>query len=289
MLKKIRTKKLKMIKIGLLLPVVGLMLLAFSCQKEQSADSSSANLAYVMDDNGQPQKPDVYPTPKGNWTELENFLASNLVIPEEAAREKITGKINVEFFVEPDGSITNIKIANAKEGDKPWAQKLGYGCDEEALRVVKKMPAWNPAVYKGKPVRMKRFVSVLFGDKEVWEAKNPPSLIGENLGMGDTSKMKDAPDFEYPGGYQKMLEFIGKNIKYPESGRANNISGTVYTSFVVDQNGKVTDVKVEKGINPDFDNEALRVIRMMPDWVTDKAGKSTAKLKMTLPIKFKLQ
>jgi periplasmic protein TonB len=93
---------------------------------------------------------------------------------------------------------------------------------------------------------------------------------------------------EYPGGEEKMLKFLRENIKYPESARNNGIEGTVYLTFVVNSNGKINDVKLLRGIGGGCDEEALRLVRLMPKWVPGKQNGKNVPVQFNLPIKFRL-
>lgn len=94
---------------------------------------------------------------------------------------------------------------------------------------------------------------------------------------------------KYPGGEQALFTFLGENIKYPQSAIDNNIEGTVWIRFEVRKNGKIRNAEVLRGIGSGCDEEALRVIQMMPAWIPgkDEEGKDTAML-FTVPIKFTL-
>jgi len=73
------------------------------------------------------------------------YLSANINYPKEAMTHCISGKVYLQFIVEKDGSINeDVKVLRG----------IGYGCDEEALRVIKNMPAWNPGKQNGKPVRV---------------------------------------------------------------------------------------------------------------------------------------
>jgi TonB family protein len=89
---------------------------------------------------------------------------------------------------------------------------------------------------------------------------------------------------EFPGGTDALNKFLVSNIRYPIAAKEAGIEGKVMVSFTVDQNGKVNDVKIIRGVNPELDAEALRVVSMMPDWKPGTPGK----VSMTLPIQFKL-
>lgn len=98
--------------------------------------------------------------------------------------------------------------------------------------------------------------------------------------------VEQQPEFE--GGYEAMMNFIKKNMKYPASARRMGIDGTVFLTFVVGKDGSINDVRVLKGISADCDKEAIRVVQAMPPW---KAGKQNGKpvlVRFNLPIKFKL-
>lgn len=83
-----------------------------------------------------------------------------------------------------------------------------------------------------------------------------------------------------------MMEYLGKNIKYPEEAKRKNLEGKIYVGFIVNSKGRVTDVKIVKGVNPLLDNEALRVIRSMPDWKPAEDKGKAVSMQMNLPIRF---
>jgi periplasmic protein TonB len=97
----------------------------------------------------------VAPTYKEGRVALEKFLTDNTQYPEQAKKNNITGFVVVAFLVKADGTLTDFHVLKS----------LGYGCDEEALRVAKLMPAWNPGKKEGKAVAMEMNVTVKFGTK----------------------------------------------------------------------------------------------------------------------------
>jgi TonB family protein len=99
--------------------------------------------------------------------------------------------------------------------------------------------------------------------------------------------VKTMPEFK--GGFDAMVNYLVTNIKYPEDAKKNNIQGTVFVSFIVMKNGKVEDVSILKGVNPDLDNEALRVVKGMPDWNPGRNDDGKiVNVRFNLPIKFAL-
>ena len=93
---------------------------------------------------------------------------------------------------------------------------------------------------------------------------------------------------EFPGGQAKMLEFLQKNIKYPYQAVKAEITGRVYVEFIVNPDGKLSDVHVARGIGYGCDEEAVRVVKMMPDWSPPKQAGRAVKQKMIIPVKYAL-
>ncbi|MFA5971091.1 MAG: energy transducer TonB [Lentimicrobiaceae bacterium] len=93
----------------------------------------------------------------------------------------------------------------------------------------------------------------------------------------------------YPGGEAERNKFLADNIVYPQQATENGIQGTVYVSFVVDSKGNVTDVKILRGIGGGCDEEALRVVKMMPKWHPGKQNGKQVRVLFNMPIYFKLQ
>lgn len=90
---------------------------------------------------------------------------------------------------------------------------------------------------------------------------------------------------EYPGGEEAMMQFIKEHLRYPASAAKNNIEGRVLVSFSVETDGTLSDIHVSKGLDPACDEEALRVVRLMPKW--ERRGDKMSPMKYTVPIIFK--
>ena len=88
----------------------------------------------------------------GGMGTLMTYLAKHIKYPPLAKESGIQGKVFINFVVEPDGSISNVKVLRG----------IGGGCDEEAVRVVKNMPKWKPGMQRGKPVRVSFNLPVKF-------------------------------------------------------------------------------------------------------------------------------
>jgi len=90
------------------------------------------------------------------------------------------------------------------------------------------------------------------------------------------------------GGMAAFYKYIGKKLKYPAQARRMGIEGRVFVQFVVDKDGSITDVVAVKGIGAGCDEEAVRVIQASPKWKAGKQRGRPVKVRMILPITFKL-
>ncbi len=91
----------------------------------------------------------------------------------------------------------------------------------------------------------------------------------------------------FPGGMMQLMKWLTKNLKYPESARKAKISGKVVVAFMVNTDGSVSDVRLLKTVEPSLDNEALRVVRMMPKWEPGISNGKVSRTLVHLPIVFK--
>ena len=94
---------------------------------------------------------------------------------------------------------------------------------------------------------------------------------------------------EYPGGQAALFEYLSKNIKYPADAEKKKVEGKVFVTFVVDSDGKISDVSLLKKVFPSLDAEAIRVISAMPNWIPGRQKGQAVRVKYTVPIMFRLK
>jgi TonB family protein len=94
---------------------------------------------------------------------------------------------------------------------------------------------------------------------------------------------------EFKGGNDSLRLFFVKNLQYPKTNSC--VSGKVYILFIVEKDGKITHPKILKSLAKEFDDEAMRVVRLMPKWIParDYGGKKPIASRFTIPINFTLQ
>lgn len=118
------------------------------------------------------------------------------------------------------------------------------------------------------------FVAPVITD-EVPEETDEPFVIVENM-----------PAF--PGGDAALMQYLLSNTKYPHMARESGISGTVYITFVVEKDGSLSDIRALREVGGGCTSEALRVVQAMPRWIPGKQRGVPVRVRINLPVKFKL-
>lgn len=225
------------------------------------------------------ETPDIDPMYTGGSHEMTRFISNNLRYPREAAEKDIQGLVVYNFVVELDGSLSNFEIMHR-------AHPL---LDEEALRIIKSMPPWRPAVYKGENVRSTQYVPMYFKLN-----KNARSLASARkrkvMPIDPNEEIFTIVDQmpEFPTGEQGLSKFIVEFIKYPRRAKQEGIQGRILCAFIVRKDGTISNLEVVDGIDNELDNEALRVLSMMPKWTPGENNNKPVSVKCILPIDFKI-
>ena len=123
---------------------------------------------------------------------------------------------------------------------------------------------------------------------EVIEEYVAPEVVEEEVVEQEIFQIvEEMPAF--PGGEQKLMEYVGKNIKYPQIARETGIQGRVFVGFVVEPDGSISNVKLLRGIGGGCDEEAMRVIKSLPKWKPGKQRGKAVRVSYQIPVFFKLQ
>ncbi len=93
---------------------------------------------------------------------------------------------------------------------------------------------------------------------------------------------------QFPGGEKQLFKHLGKNIRYPKRSRNRGIQGKVMVRFVIEEDGRLSNIRVIESVNEELDAEAVRVIKMMPRWEPGKQDGENVRVTYNLPIKFTL-
>lgn len=208
----------------------------------------------------------------GGEAAMMKFLSENLKYPEG---DKTGGRVVVQFVVQTDGTIGETKVVRSVSPE----------LDAEAVRVVKLLKM-TPGEIDGKPVNVWYTLPVAF--KPGKQSKENAPVTGEPEPDGKVfTAVEDMPQF--PGGMTGLMQNLMENIKYPEAAVKNDIQGTVVVRFVINKDGSIGEADVIRGVDPELDAEAVRVVKNLPDFIPGKMGGKPVAVWYTLPISFKLK
>ena len=230
------------------------------------------------------KEPDIDPMFTGGTAAMHKFITSTLNYPKEAIEKNIEGLVVYTFVVEKDGTLSNFNLIHR-------ADPL---LDAEALRILKAMPPWRPAKYKGEAVRAETYVPMYFKiNKNRRTAKT--NSQGSSTAKTDLDIIANEEIFsivdqmpQYPGGEKKLTEFLSNRIIYPSQALQNGIEGRILCSFIVAKDGTVSNIEVLQSPDPELSDEAVRVLSMMPKWNPGINNGEKVNVKCVLPIDFKI-
>lgn len=233
---------------------------------------------------------EVMPEFPGGQGELLKFLANSVKYPVIAQENGIQGRVIASFIVEKDGSIRNVEVIKG----------IDPSLDQEAVRVLSEMPNWTPGKQRGQAVAVKYTVPVTFRLERVEGKQNSPAAGPDDVVVTgyetDAKGESDGPVFavvekmpEYPGGQTALLKFIAQTVQYPKEAQEKGLQGRVTVSFIINKDGSISNEEVITGLDPLLDQEALRVIGLMPKWTPGMQRGQAVKTKYTVPVTFRLQ
>ena len=266
----------------------------------KGADASESKVEMTLDNSSEKALatdsvlmiPEEMPSFPGGVMALMEFLQKNVKYPVEAQKKGVQGRVLVSFVVEKDGSLSEIKTVKSVD---PLL-------DEEAVRVVKSMPKWEPGKQKGKAVRVKYNVPISFkltgtntdgqaapaaGTGNVHETDILKAPLLETSEKGVFAQVEQMPHFA--GGDKALMEFLAQNVRYPKEAVDSGWQGRVVVSFIVEKDGSLSEIKTVKSVKPVLDEEAVRVVNAMPKWTPGKQNGNAVRVKYNIPVSFRLQ
>lgn len=180
------------------------------------------------------------------------------IVKDKETGDPIVGAI-IQIANSKAGTVTDLDGAfsiDVKKGDAVAAAYVGYASD---VIVVKE--------------KQDSYVFVL-----------------EKDGSAGKDKTYDVVEVmpQFPGGSAAMMQYLMKNIRYPEESFKNNIQGRVIVSFTVGKDGSISDAHIMRHISPQLDAEALRVINTMPNWTPGMQDGKPVAVKYAVPVTFRI-
>ena len=232
-----------------------------------SANASNPNAScQVRDTTGRVEvfaDPEQMPMFPGGETALLKYLQENVKYPPKAIKDSIQGRVVVQFIIDPSGNVGEVNVVRSVSED----------LDAEAVRVVKTLPKFIPGRMCGKAVSSLYTLPVTFKLQDKREPAKPKDV-----------EVKAS----FPGGEDALAQFLKDHVKYPPKAAKKRVQGRVEVAFLVDKNGKVHDAMVVESVDKDLDKEALRVCRLLPDFIPATVNGEPVEVLFKLPIRFKI-
>jgi TonB family protein len=148
----------------------------------------------------------------------------------------------------------------------------------------------QPLKVSGDSAVIENLKSLISTEKMVIPPPPPPPAPGSEALTFDKDVFTVVDEMpEYPGGVVALRNFLAQTVKYPQEAIKNGIQGKVYVNFVVEKDGSVGAVKIARGVSPELDAEALRVVKLLTNWKPGRQKGEDVRVSYTVPIKFALQ
>lgn len=309
MLHKERSRKTAILKYGLFVPLFALALMLSSASirnnekilevaEEIPLGTPVATVTSLVTQATTQQR-----QPAGDWKKFYLHLQKSIKYPAAAQDAKLTGYTQIKF------SIKN----GAPEGTTIGGPALGKGLDTEVMKAILSFNEYS-SLPDGKYVLKTKFLLNGGGSKTTLKNNNLVAAAGytkldevvvigysgKSTAAADLSKVKTDNsgkifDFvsldrapSYPGGLDKFYQFIGKTVRYPKEAQEKNIQGKVFLSFVIETDGTLSDIKVERKAGHGLDEEAVRVVKESAKWIPGIQNNMKVRVKYNLPVSFAL-
>ena len=306
MLYKERSKKTAILKYGIFVPLFAsaLLLSSATIRKNEQILAAASEIplnevkTVVSETLELPKEKysEVSPDTKATVKTIKNdsyeafykFLGNNIKYPGRAVDNHLQGNLILSFTVN-----------NKKIEDIDVAPKLGFGTDEEATAVV--------ASYTGDALadgnysmriqfRLSGSKGKIFNQnavpKEGYTALNPLTIMGSITDDPNQSKEYSFVSLQtppsYPGGIAAFYKFLAANIKYPKEAADNKIQGYVFVSFIVEVDGALSDIKINRKLGYGTDEEAIRVLNLSQKWNPGYYDGAAVRTRYNIPIRFAL-
>ncbi|WP_158796597.1 TonB family protein [Pedobacter sp. L105] len=297
MLNKQRSRKTAILKYGLFLPLFAVTLLLSSATIRKNEEikavaekiASPLQLTDLVASNGNTV---YHQNQTDGWSNFYKHISNTVQYPALARYHKLQGNSIIQFTVR-NGQVSGLGEVSA----------LGQGCEAQvmkaildfddfkhiadgkySLKVAFRLNDSKAPIVNAADSSPKGYTAL----KEIHVSSNVSTALAED----EKNKVYDFTGITiqpgFPGGMDKFYLYLSKNCKYPKEAQNNNVQGKVFLSFIVEEDGKLSNIKVEKGLGSGTDEEALRLMQESPKWTPGYDGNVPVRVKYNIPIHFTL-
>ncbi|TCC97625.1 energy transducer TonB [Pedobacter hiemivivus] len=275
---KSQLKKSRLLKYGMVVPLFAIAL-----------TMSSATI--IKDKNNQVSTHKMV----DDWEEFYKYAKRAVRYPDAAQKALLQGTSMIKF-----------KVANGVVEEVGVVAELGGGCDAAAMKCISSYKGYKDikdgdytlkfafVLTETNTPKLNETIEPLKGYKSLDEVTVkgygglPKGVIDGSLN-GDTRiydfvKLERKPAFD--GGNPAFKNYLKENLKYPKKAERNNVSGGVFLSFIVEVDGSITNVKVERPLGSGTDEEAVRLLKASPKWIPGMQKEKLIRVKYNMVIAF---
>jgi len=234
-------------------------------------------------------------------TQMSKHILKNFKYPEKALSSGIQGRVLVQFTINQQGAVEGILLRGPKGGE---------ALEEEAKRIITKLPKFIPGKHNGKTVKVKYGVPITFrtpggstsnnntvATKQVVKKIVKEAIITDFIKF---DKVQNIPLFKSCAKVddskkntcfnKRMISHIQRNFNYPEAASAQGIEGRVWVGFIINKEGEVKNIQMKGPANGQLlEQEAKRMVAKLPKFIPGKQDGKAANVKYYLPVNFRLQ
>lgn len=263
------------LKLLALLPIVGVTL---ALNAETVTD--------VVYKNDEPQK--QVPVKKGKKdTTIKTNANQGIQVIEvsEASDKEKTYETTVK---ETEPNVAVIILNTKKKGEEPLLIVDGKIATIEQVRALPRDAVAKVATMREKTAIKSYGEKAKYGALIITTVKHQEEIDNEPLSQPDVfDKVDEMPHF--PDGMAGLMQYLSTNVRYPKDAKESGTQGSVIVSFIVEKDGSISNAKVTKPTYSSLDEEALRVVSVMPKWVPGKQNGEAVRVKYAVPVSFRLK
>lgn len=227
--------------------------------------------------SGVDQTPENY----GGKEEFKRFIDEQLIYPEEELKNKIEGIVSIKFICDDKGEIKTYAVVKS----------VSPNIDKEAIRLFKLL-LWHPAIKQTQAVAYESSINFPFNVskyKKAVKRRNKENSNIYNLPRDTSFQIFEKPEKQavFLHGKDSLLRYIASELEYPQEAKVKSIEGTVVLNFIIEPNGFITNINIEKFLGGGCQEEAIRVMSNTI-WIPAQVNGKNVRSKLSYSIVFKL-
>lgn len=223
--------------------------------------------------------------PYGGAYQLKDFIKQEMVYPASAIQNKVEGDVDLIIYTDESGQVISIKVQH------PVSPEI----DSEAVRIMKKV-LWQPAKYMGKTIPDSQVVTIRFdikkykrycSDRGYTTLTYPHEPVDESYTIYSFKEVDTLPRLVFTDQTMTLGKFINQQIQYPEAAMKYSITGKETVTFVVEANGRISNVQPKDYIGAGCWEESVRLVKILK-WHPGIKDNEAVRVSMSISITFNL-